>query len=127
MSDEGVGQDGRLATLAADLSASSKVEKAIMTIPGAQLSVDFREATAMAKTRTTPLMAHLLMASLPLLHDLSDERHEALGSFLSFTESGAAAREGGAEDLLTLLAQKLSFDPQSVRESNQQTDFWETS
>lgn len=126
MSDEGVGQDGRLAALAADLSATSKAEKAVMVIPGAQLSIDFREATATAKTRSTPLMAQLLRVSLPLLHDLSDEQHQALDSFLSIAEVTPSG-DGSAEDLLTLLAEKLSFDPESLRKPDLgQNDFWET-
>lgn len=126
MSDEGVGQDGRLAALAADLSATSKAERAIMVIPGAQLSVDFRDATATAKTRSTPLMAHMLSAALPLLHELSDEQHQALKSFLSIVEV-IPHGDGSAEDLLTLLAEKLSFDAESLRKPDLgQSDFWET-
>ncbi|MDE8670896.1 hypothetical protein PY310_20200 [Pseudarthrobacter sp. H3Y2-7] len=111
MSDEGVGQDGRLATLAADLSASSRAEKAVVLIPDGQLSLNFKEATATAKTRSTPLMAHLLVAAMPLLHEFADERHEALEAFLHV--EGAAESSGNSgtvEDLLTLLLERTSED-----------------
>ena len=111
MSDEGVGQDGRLATLAADLSASSRAEKAVVLIHGGQLSLNFKEATATAKTRSTPLMAHLLVAAMPLLHEFADERHEALEAFLHVegaTES--SGNSGTVEDLLTLLLERTSED-----------------
>lgn len=128
MSEEGVGQDGRLSSLAADLSASSRIERAVLMIPGAQLSVDFREATAVAKTRATPLMADMLRTSVPLLHAFDDERHQAFSSFLSFEETRATIGDRGAEDLLTLLAEKLSFDANSLHEppDMDQSDFWRT-
>lgn len=107
MSEEGVGQDGRLATLAADLSSSSRVEKAVLSISGSQVNVDFREATATARTRSTPLVAHLLKAGLPLLHDLSDDGRAALESFLHAPAAAEPSQVGGKDDLLSLLAEKL--------------------
>ncbi|WP_028279275.1 hypothetical protein [Arthrobacter sp. H5] len=80
-----------------------------MLIPEGQLSLNFKEATAAAKTRNTPLMAHLLMAAVPLLHDLTDERHRALETFLHV--EGAAdpsGNPGTVDDLLTLLLEKTS-------------------
>lgn len=130
MSEEGVGQDGRLATLAADLSSSSRVEKAVLLIPGAQLNVDFKEATATAKTRSTPLMAHLLKAGLPLLHTFSDDGRGALESYLHVQGPAGPSNVGSKEDLLSLLAEKLghpNFLLFAEPSESSQSDFGEIS
>lgn len=106
-SSEGVGHDERLAKLAQGLSSNSSVEKAVVPLPEGQLALNFKTSLVNAKTTRTPLLKDVLAVSIPLLHELSEDRRQALKAFL---QVGDSLPTRNAEDLLGLLAEKLGED-----------------
>ncbi|SKB43645.1 hypothetical protein SAMN05660473_00673 [Arthrobacter sp. 49Tsu3.1M3] len=106
-SNEGVGHDERLAKLAQGLSSNSTVVKAVVPLPEGQLALNFKTSLVNAKTTRTPLLKDVLAVSIPLLHELPEDRRQALKAFL---QVGDSVPTGNAEDLLGLLAEKLGED-----------------
>lgn len=106
-SNEGVGHDARLAKLAQGLSSNSTVVKAVVPLPEGQLALNFKTSIVNAKTTRTPLLKDVLAVSIPLLHELPDDRRKSLKKFLHVGEPVPAHP---TEDLLGLLAEKLSED-----------------
>lgn len=106
-SSDGVGHDERLAKLAQGLSSNSTVVKAVVPLPEGHLALNFKTSLANAKTTRTPLLKDVLGAAVPLLHEMDEDRRQALRSFLQVGSSGPS---GTADDLLGLLAEKLATD-----------------
>lgn len=106
-SHEGVGHDERLVKLAQGLSSKSTVVKAVVPLSEGQLSLNFKTSIVNAKTTRTPLLKDVLAVSIPLLHELPDDRRRSLKEFLQI-EKPKPSRS--AEDLLSLLAEKLTED-----------------
>jgi hypothetical protein len=106
-SSEGVGHDERLAKLAQGLSINSSVVKAVIPLPEGQLALNFKTSLVNAKTTRTPLLRDVLAVSIPLLHELPEDRRLALKEFLQI---GDADQTRSVDDLLGLLAEKLSED-----------------
>lgn len=82
--DEGAISIDRLRGLSATFEGAGEVAQSIVATRSGRVSADLAELTGTGVTRSNLLMADLLAATIPLVHDLPPEHRAAISKFLTY-------------------------------------------
>ena len=82
--DEGAISNGRLHGLSATFEGAGEVAQSIVATRSGRVNIDFAELTGTGVTRSNLLMADLLAATIPLVHDLPPAQRTAIADFLAY-------------------------------------------